>query len=170
MINEISSDVSYLINQINEIINNKNILEIIYEDEKINGNNCLTKEQTQQKPTIKMSQHYQNNKYLTLIMIDPDAPSSDQPITGPFIHWMLANFQENNEIDGLSICPYMGPGPRPGTGRHRYIFLLYESTEQIKEEKTFNDIPQRRKFPLMKFVSDNNLQLLDVTLFTVDAC
>jgi hypothetical protein len=63
----------------------------------------------------------------------------------------------------------MGPGPRPGTGRHRYIFLLYQSSEQVKEEKQFDDIPQRRKFPLEKFVSDNNLQLVDVTIFTVDA-
>jgi hypothetical protein len=63
----------------------------------------------------------------------------------------------------------MGPGPRPGTGRHRYIFLLYQSSEQVKEERQFDDIPQRRKFPLEKFVSDNNLQLVDVTIFTVDA-
>jgi hypothetical protein len=63
----------------------------------------------------------------------------------------------------------MGPGPRPGTGRHRYIFLLYQSSEQVKEEKQFDDIPQRRKFPLEKFVSDNNLRLVDVTIFTVDA-
>jgi len=63
----------------------------------------------------------------------------------------------------------MGPGPRPGTGTHRYIFLLYQSNEQVKEEKTFDDIPQRRKFSLAKFVSDNQLQLLGVTVFTVDA-
>jgi phosphatidylethanolamine-binding protein (PEBP) family uncharacterized protein len=37
-------------------------------------------------------------------MIDPDAPSSDQPITGPFIHWILANFQQNNALDGQALC------------------------------------------------------------------
>jgi hypothetical protein len=63
----------------------------------------------------------------------------------------------------------MGPGPRSGTGKHRYIFLLYQSKEQIKEEKQFDEIPQRRKFPLSKFVSSNNLQLIDVTHFTVQA-
>ncbi|CAF4103926.1 unnamed protein product, partial [Rotaria sordida] len=142
---------------------------ISYGNEKVNGNNHLTKEQTQQQPNIKINKQSQDNTYRTLIMIDPDAPSSDQPITGPFIHWILSNFQGNNGIDGQAICPYMGPGPRSGTGRHRYIFLLYQSTEQVKEEKKFDDIPQRRKFPLAKFVSDNCLQLLDVTFFTVDA-
>jgi phosphatidylethanolamine-binding protein (PEBP) family uncharacterized protein len=63
----------------------------------------------------------------------------------------------------------MGPGPRPGTGTHRYIFLLYQSNEQVKLNKTFDDIPSRRKFPLEKFVEDNQLELIDVTVFTVDA-
>ena len=38
---------------------------------------------------------------------------------------------------------YMGPGPRSGTGKHRYIFLLYQSSGQINEEKKFDDVPQR---------------------------
>lgn len=63
----------------------------------------------------------------------------------------------------------MGPGPRSGTGTHRYIFLLYQSMGQVEEERKFEDIPQRRKFPLSKFVSDNHLQLVDCTYFTVDA-
>ena len=37
-------------------------------------------------------------------MIDPDAPSSDNPITGPFIHWINANFTQNNAEDGQNIC------------------------------------------------------------------
>lgn len=39
-------------------------------------------------------------------MIDPDAPSSSEPITGPFIHWILSNLKENNPNDGLIICLY----------------------------------------------------------------
>ena len=37
-------------------------------------------------------------------MIDPDAPSSNAPITGPFIHWIKDNFEEN---DGQDICLYL---------------------------------------------------------------
>ncbi len=37
-------------------------------------------------------------------MIDPDAPSSEQPITGPFIHWIKSNFIQNNGDDGIDIC------------------------------------------------------------------
>jgi hypothetical protein len=63
----------------------------------------------------------------------------------------------------------MGPGPRPGTGTHRYIFLLYQSIDPVKEEEKLYDIPQRRKYPLSKFATDNRLGLLDATMFTVDA-
>ncbi|CAF4356809.1 unnamed protein product [Rotaria sp. Silwood2] len=66
-------------------------------------------------------------------------------------------------------CDYMGPGPRAGTGKHRYIYLLYQSIEKVKQENIFVDIPQRRKFPLEKFVCDNHLQLIDLTFFTLHA-
>lgn len=39
-------------------------------------------------------------------MIDPDAPSSDKPITGPFIHWIKGNFKEKDTNDGQTICSY----------------------------------------------------------------
>ena len=67
MNNEISSDVGYLINQINEITNNRNELEIVYGNEKINGTNSLTKEQTQQQPIIKTNKQFQDQTYRTLV-------------------------------------------------------------------------------------------------------
>ncbi|UJR24663.1 hypothetical protein I4U23_006036 [Adineta vaga] len=170
MSEEISSDVGYLIDLLNDISTNDNEqFEISYENEKINGQNQLTKEQTQQQPIINVKQQFDKNKYLTLIMIDPDAPSAENPITGPFIHWILANFKQNDGKDGQHICAYTGPGPRPGTGRHRYIFLIYQSDEQVKEEKKFDSIPERRKFPMSKFVENNHLTLIYRTIFTVDA-
>jgi phosphatidylethanolamine-binding protein (PEBP) family uncharacterized protein len=63
----------------------------------------------------------------------------------------------------------MGPGPRPGTGTHRYIFLLYQSNQQIQSNAEYDDIPKRRKFPLENLVNDYKLELIDITNFTVDA-
>jgi phosphatidylethanolamine-binding protein (PEBP) family uncharacterized protein len=45
-----------------------------------------------------------------LVMYDPDAVKPD------YIHWIAGP-------DG-DILPYRGPTPPPGTGVHRYIFLL----------------------------------------------
>ncbi|CAF5188697.1 unnamed protein product, partial [Rotaria sp. Silwood1] len=74
MSDEISSDVEYLLNKMNDVKNKNNLIEIIYENELVNSNNNLTKEQTQQKPNIKINKKLQDNTYKTLIMIDPDAP------------------------------------------------------------------------------------------------
>ncbi|CAF1359975.1 unnamed protein product [Adineta ricciae] len=150
-------------------MNGSESCEISYENENINGKNQLTKEQTQQQPTINIKQHLDNKKYLTLVMIDPDAPSGENPITGPFIHWILANFKANDGKDGQPICAYTGPGPRAGTGRHRYMFLIYQSDEQVKQDRKFDTIPERRKFPMATFVENNHLTLIYQTLFTVDA-
>ena len=67
MANEISSDVEYLINQLNEIQNNTNQLEISYQDAKITGLNQLTKEETQEKPHILINKQFEDNKFLTLV-------------------------------------------------------------------------------------------------------
>lgn len=67
----------------------------------------------------------------------------------------------------VCVGEYRGPGPRPGTGTHRYIFLLYQSNKKVEENGTFEDVPQRRKFPLENFVSKNALQLISMKSFTV---
>ncbi|CAF3538314.1 unnamed protein product [Adineta steineri] len=166
---EISSDVGYLLNLLNETNICDNKFEIIYNNQTINGKNQITKEETQEQPNIIINKQSEYKKYLTLVMIDPDAPSSDNPITGPFIHWILASFNHIHGEDGQNICKYMGPGPRSGTGKHRYIFLLYESDAQIKEDYILDTIPQRRKFPLKKFVDDNHLTLISLTFFNIYA-
>ncbi|CAF1288047.1 unnamed protein product [Adineta steineri] len=166
---EISSDVGYLLNLLNETNICDNKFELIYNNQTINGKNQITKEETQEQPNIIINKQSEYKKYLTLVMIDPDAPSSDNPITGPFIHWILASFNHIHGEDGQNICKYMGPGPRSGTGKHRYIFLLYESDAQIKEDYILDTIPQRRKFPLKKFVGDNHLTLISLTFFNIYA-
>ena len=58
-----------------------------------------------------------------LIIHDPDA------IKGNYIHWFVSNIQ-NNDIDkGITQLKYVGPSPPPNTGKHRYIFELYEQNQ-----------------------------------------
>jgi phosphatidylethanolamine-binding protein (PEBP) family uncharacterized protein len=37
-------------------------------------------------------------------MIDPDAPSREDAVKGPALHWILANFQDKNLKDGQPLC------------------------------------------------------------------
>lgn len=72
----------------------------------------------------------EKKKYYTLVMRDPDA------LLGHRIHWLIQNIplSLNEEILLSSIkenemnviLPYSGPSPPPHTGKHHYIFELYE--------------------------------------------
>jgi phosphatidylethanolamine-binding protein (PEBP) family uncharacterized protein len=37
-------------------------------------------------------------------MVDPDAPSRNDAVKGPVLHWVVANFQDKNLKDGHTLC------------------------------------------------------------------
>jgi phosphatidylethanolamine-binding protein (PEBP) family uncharacterized protein len=37
-------------------------------------------------------------------MVDPDAPSRDDAVKGPVLHWLVANFQGKDLEDGHTLC------------------------------------------------------------------
>ena len=72
----------------------------------------------------------------TLIMYDPDAPS------GTHIHWVVVNISGigwNLDRRGTTVCDYKGPSPPPGKP-HRYIFLLYQQTQQTEGGEIPKDV------------------------------
>ena len=72
----------------------------------------------------------------TLIMYDPDAPS------GTHIHWVVVNISGtglNLDSRGTTVCDYKGPSPPPGKP-HRYIFLLYQQTQQTEGGEIPKDV------------------------------
>jgi len=74
----------------------------------------------------------------TLVMTDPDAPSRGDPKHGQVRHWVISGIKSapqgsTNETQDLAslktksaITPYRPPTPGPGSGVHRYVFLLFE--------------------------------------------
>ena len=71
-----------------------------------------------------------------LIMYDPDAPS------GTHIHWVVVNISGtglNLDSRGTTVCDYKGPSPPPGKP-HRYIFLLYQQTQQTEGGEIPKDV------------------------------
>lgn len=67
----------------------------------------------------------------TLMMVDPDAPSRQDPKFGEVRHWLVVNIPENSISDGKTIVEYIGSGAPKGTGLHRYIFLVYKQNGKI---------------------------------------
>jgi hypothetical protein len=121
------------------------MLEVYYDDDKIRVNNQYL------KPSGPPSGHpskikypFQSGKMYTLIMHDPDAP------VGNVIHWVVVNMTSTSA--GEEIKKYRGPAPPPGSGIHRYIFLLYEQQEEEtgREIVIPNVLPMEELLELLK--------------------
>ena len=67
--------------------------------------------------------------------------------------------------------PYIGPGPGPNSGDHRYTFLLFQ---QSKANHTFAPMahlekPDRRRFAFKEFAAENGLELVAINFFVCPA-
>ena len=98
-------------------------MQVIYNNKSIKNNEYLKVNETQMKPKIKYIEN--NSKFYTLVMFDPDT------ISGTHIHWIVTNIIGNNISSGTTIIPYKGPAPPPKTGKHRYVFELYNQPKLI---------------------------------------
>jgi phosphatidylethanolamine-binding protein (PEBP) family uncharacterized protein len=99
-------------------------MEVFYNGNILKDNQFLSVSETQVEPEIKLN--IKPNKLYTLVLYDPDA------VSGTYIHWTKANISNNDMKTGNIIIPYKGPAPPPRSGKHRYIFNLYEQNGENK--------------------------------------
>ncbi|RDB27267.1 Phosphatidylethanolamine-binding F40A3.3 [Hypsizygus marmoreus] len=103
--------------------------------------NFLTIEEAQDEPevsfiplTVPGGSEVANDVTYTLVMTDPDAPSRADPKYRQWRHWVITGLKipsaATEDVAAVktkpSTTPYQPPGPPPGSGVHRYAFLLFE--------------------------------------------
>jgi len=71
----------------------------------------------------------------TVLMVDPDAPSRSDPSMRSFLHWAIVNCPGEERDRGDTIAEYTGPAPPPGSGLHRYVFIVYQQTAKADVSK-----------------------------------
>jgi len=146
----------------------------------------LTKEEAGDEPEIVITPLNASSldPTYTLVMTDPDAPSRADPKYRQFRHWVITGLRTpastSSETENMaalkpraSTTPYRAPGPPPGSGFHRYVFLLFE--EPAGTELTIPaDAPehgaaleQRRSWDAMAFGEKYGLKLVGATYFLV---
>ncbi|XP_039270939.2 phosphatidylethanolamine-binding protein homolog F40A3.3-like [Styela clava] len=64
-------------------------------------------------------------------MTDPDAPSRDEPKFREWYHWGVINIPGNDVSKGEEIAAYVGAGPPKGTGKHRYVILVFKQSGKV---------------------------------------
>ena len=100
--------------------------------------------QIKEQPRISISspQPLSNLTY-TFMMIDPDAPTPDDPKFAYWRHWVVTSIPSpsasasSDDIiaSGTTLTQYLAPGPKDESGPHRYLFLLFEEKEGRGLEK-----------------------------------
>ncbi|XP_003705914.1 protein D2 [Megachile rotundata] len=134
-------------------------IEVKYGEKAIEFGTELTPMETQKAPEI----HYKNEGGVlyTLIMTDPDVPST-KGYRREFCHWLVGNIPEEKIEKGEVLAEYVGPAPPKGSGKHRYVFLVYKQNQgaiTFDERRLSNRDGQRRKrFSAKKFAEKYNLE------------
>ncbi|KAI8082728.1 phosphatidylethanolamine-binding protein [Halteromyces radiatus] len=148
----------------------KTLLSVKYPDEEVAIGNHLTTNQTAEAPQVQfVTEDNEDNEY-TLFMVDPDAPSRTNPKNGPWRHWVAVNIPGNQQDKATAassqLTNYLGPAPPPGTGDHRYVFLLYKQpNKNIKFESLSQSVQERRSFDYKKYALTHQLELVGVNFF-----
>ncbi|KAM3959483.1 protein D3-like isoform 2-T5 [Aphomia sociella] len=124
----------------------------------VNEGNELTPTQVKDVPTV--SWDATPNQLYTLVMTDPDAPSRKEPKFREWHHWLVANIPGNNVAAGDTLSAYVGSGPPPDTGLHRYVYLVYKQPSKLEfdEPRLPNTSGENRaNFSIAKFAKKYNL-------------
>lgn len=132
-------------------------LEVYFNNNKIKNKQIMPLETVQMQPQIKFN--LESNKFYTILMVDPDAPSKDNPIYKYVLHWLVYN---NNEI----AVNFMPPAPPSKSGLHRYYICLFEQPNKIRE--SIKKYP-RHNFSVKDFVKQYNLNLVSCVMFKTES-
>ncbi|EGR51414.1 uncharacterized protein TRIREDRAFT_104288 [Trichoderma reesei QM6a] len=104
-----------------------------------------------------------------LLLVDPDAPTPDDPKFAFWRHWVLPGLKPLAGAEGIVaqtkpvLTEYLAPGPKDESQPHRYLFLLYREPHGLaltKEDVGGEEFVQRRSFDPVKFVEKHQLQLV----------
>lgn len=124
----------------------------------VNQGNELTPTQVKDVPTV--SWDAKSDNYYVLAMTDPDAPSRKEPKFREWHHWLVGNIPGGNVAAGETLSQYVGSGPPPDTGLHRYVFLVYQQPGKLNFDEprlTNTSADNRGGFSIAKFAAKYNL-------------
>jgi len=118
----------------------KHLLKIVYDADNVLENNTgkeNTPTQVKFQPLSITWHGMRADHFYTFIMIDPDMPSRSTPVEEKtqVLHWLMVNVPGGG-VGGRQLAPYIGSGPPPGTGIHRYNFLVFDEGTKPKDYST----------------------------------
>ncbi|ELR19823.1 uncharacterized protein ACA1_133360 [Acanthamoeba castellanii str. Neff] len=143
-------------------------LQLKYGSKGVTEGQELKPSEVQHQPTVDWDAD--ENALYTLAMVDPDAPSRDDPkdrevyvdtnvdvvvvIVGLTL-WLSTGAIGCRIKEGDLLTPYQGAAPPPGSGEHRYVLVLFKQPDRIVPEKMSNDTAGRKSFKIEAWAKKN---------------
>ncbi|KIV96962.1 hypothetical protein PV10_00772 [Exophiala mesophila] len=101
-------------------------------DKEITPGDYLPKLEAAATPTLSFAVSDTIAKHV-VICVDLDGPFPSFNFLSPILHWIQSDLQTSSlTTNQPSIANYVGPGPPPGSGPHRYVFLLYKQPSEFR--------------------------------------
>lgn len=126
---------------------------------------------TQQEPALALDPSMYSSvaeytgKYI-VVMVDPDAPSPDNPTSRFILHWLAADVEQNAtatspqtgralSVPQTAAVPYRAPGPPPTSSAHRYILYAFAQPSNFTMPAAFRAFnnTNRAGFQLDQFIT-----------------
>ncbi|CAH0713075.1 unnamed protein product, partial [Brenthis ino] len=169
----------------------ENVLNVFYSSAEICPGDEIVQTQSIMMPSLTFESQSKEN--YTLIMIgltndgtaealndsefefsgdgsDADVPSQQTPALRSVLYWLIINIPGNNIKAGFTVTPYVPPVVYPGSGYHRFVFLLYEQRKYIDESDSalLNLAVKRSRFRVSHFASEYGMKKLEAgNIFTM---
>ncbi|KAF9438098.1 hypothetical protein BGZ76_009791 [Entomortierella beljakovae] len=123
------------------------------------------------EPKVNVTSFHPEQKYYTLMMVDPDVPDVENQTFKQQIHWLVANIplsateNELNKENADLVLSYIPPHPPMGTKYHRYTLLLAEQPNEGKDKIEIAADQVSRDTTFLELSSRYNLSAKGVTFF-----
>jgi phosphatidylethanolamine-binding protein (PEBP) family uncharacterized protein len=111
----------------------------------------------------------------TLIMTDPDLMKTNDPIDKQVRHWVQPGLSTSESGELTATRPphttFLPSAPMPGTGPHRYVFILAReptgSAPTVGERDGNADFKERLQFLAGEFIKEHNLHVVGVACMKI---
>ncbi|KAI5459350.1 phosphatidylethanolamine-binding protein [Mariannaea sp. PMI_226] len=110
-----------------------------------------------------------NDTSYLIMLIDPDAPTPEDPKFAFWRHWIQPGFRPSNgEAPSTTtaqpaLTEYFGPAPPDYSKPHRYLFLLFREPDEFNlqtQDVGGDDFEQRQSFAALKYIQTHKLYLV----------
>ncbi|KAF4218287.1 hypothetical protein CNMCM8980_005463 [Aspergillus fumigatiaffinis] len=143
-------------------------LHVSFNNKPVSLGNLFRASECKTAPTVSFSEEENNqpsSTSYTLLLVDPDAPTPDDPKFAFWRHWVVSGLKAEEANGATALTEYLGPGPKDDSRPHRYLFLLFREPEGFaltKEDVGGEEFTARRSFKVAEWVERHGLELVGV--------